>query len=380
MLSWLLFIKNSLRMAIPIITLFGSAPIFFVTWFIMRFITLICFSQQIYRRWDDYLYSFYQKLVLFFFENWTHTKIYLYGDHEEILRQKENVLYISNHQSSVDWIIANMLAIRQGSLGHIRYVLKNDLKWIPLYGFYFEQHGCIYVRRNDKGDLDRVEKGIRQIRSNGLPVWLVIFPEGTRYNPEKNQDAIERSREFAQKKGVLPFDHVLYPRTGATIAAINALKDKLDAVYDITVVYSPTYDKNRQIRLAASSMIEYLQDQTKELHIHISRIPMNSIPHETNEQISDWLYQRFIIKDQLLKHFYDQNHSKDNPFNISTNQKSIQAQSTLNLTIFSILFFLLTTLMLLLTPQGRAFYLKICLFGTPISLLWMHLFPPNKFI
>ena len=39
----------------------------------------------------------------------------------------------------VDWIIANMLAVRQGSLGHIRYVLKSDLKWIPLYGFYFEQ-------------------------------------------------------------------------------------------------------------------------------------------------------------------------------------------------------------------------------------------------
>jgi 1-acyl-sn-glycerol-3-phosphate acyltransferase len=39
----------------------------------------------------------------------------------------------------VDWVIVNMLAIRQGSLGHVRYVLKNDLKWIPFYGFYFEQ-------------------------------------------------------------------------------------------------------------------------------------------------------------------------------------------------------------------------------------------------
>ena len=63
-------------------------------------------------------------------------------------------MYISNHQSSgkilsifnflqsrtslVDWIVANILAIRQGSLGHIRYVLKSDLKWIPLYGFYFQ--------------------------------------------------------------------------------------------------------------------------------------------------------------------------------------------------------------------------------------------------
>lgn len=64
------------------------------------------------------------------------------------------------------------------------------------------QHGCIYVRRNDKGDLERVEKGIGQIKSNGLPVWLVIFPEGTRYNPIKNADAIERSRQFAQNKGL----------------------------------------------------------------------------------------------------------------------------------------------------------------------------------
>ena len=32
-----------------------------------------------------------------------------------------------------------MLAIRQGSVGHIRYVLKHDLRWIPLIGFYFHQ-------------------------------------------------------------------------------------------------------------------------------------------------------------------------------------------------------------------------------------------------
>lgn len=42
---------------------------------------------------------------------------------------------------------------------------------------------------------------------------------------------------------------------GATVAAINALKDKLDAVYDITAMYAPTYDNHRRVRLGASSMI-----------------------------------------------------------------------------------------------------------------------------
>jgi hypothetical protein len=34
-----------------------------------------------------------------------------------------------------------------------------------------------------------------------LPVWLVVFPEGTRYTPDKNPGAIERARAFAEKKG-----------------------------------------------------------------------------------------------------------------------------------------------------------------------------------
>lgn len=32
-----------------------------------------------------------------------------------------------------------MLAIRQSALGHVRYVLKDGLKWLPLYGWYFSQ-------------------------------------------------------------------------------------------------------------------------------------------------------------------------------------------------------------------------------------------------
>lgn len=39
----------------------------------------------------------------------------------------------------VDWLVADLLAIRQGSLGSIRYVLKNGLRYLPLYGFYFAQ-------------------------------------------------------------------------------------------------------------------------------------------------------------------------------------------------------------------------------------------------
>ncbi len=42
-----------------------------------------------------------------------------------------------------------MVAIRQGSIGHLRYVMKDTLQALPLYGHYFYQHGCIYVKRGD---------------------------------------------------------------------------------------------------------------------------------------------------------------------------------------------------------------------------------------
>ncbi|CAF3844330.1 unnamed protein product [Rotaria magnacalcarata] len=311
MLTCFLFVLNSIRIAIPVISLFGSAPTFFTLWLLLRLITYFFCPHYMYRIFDDYLYSLYQKSVLFFFEHWVNTK-----------------------------------------------------------------HGCIYVHRNDKGDLERVEKGIQQIKSDGLPIWLVIFPEGTRYNPVNNQDAIERSRQFAKQKGIPPFDNVLYPRTGATVAAINALKDKLNAVYDVTVMYSSTYDTNRRIRLAAASMTEYLQCQTKELHIHIKRIPIDLIPSGTNEQISNWLCQRFIIKEKLLKHFYDESRQPKYLLDLDSNREGVQAPLHLSDTIFSCIFFLLTTLLLLITPQGRSLYWQICLFGTPTTLLWMHLFPP----
>jgi len=36
-------------------------------------------------------------------------------------------------------MVANMLAIRQGSIGHIRYMLKDSLKYLPFYGAYLRQ-------------------------------------------------------------------------------------------------------------------------------------------------------------------------------------------------------------------------------------------------
>ena len=38
-----------------------------------------------------------------------------------------------------------MLASVQGSIGSIRYILKDGLKYFPIYGFYFRQVGRMII-------------------------------------------------------------------------------------------------------------------------------------------------------------------------------------------------------------------------------------------
>ena len=63
-----------------------------------------------------------------------HLKVILYGD-IETLDHPENVVYICNHQSTMDWVIADMMAIRGGRLGNLRFILKDGLKYLPLFGY-----------------------------------------------------------------------------------------------------------------------------------------------------------------------------------------------------------------------------------------------------
>ena len=53
MLSYLLFMIDTLRVAFPVITLFAAAPTFFILWLILRLITFIGVSRHNYRYYDD---------------------------------------------------------------------------------------------------------------------------------------------------------------------------------------------------------------------------------------------------------------------------------------------------------------------------------------
>ena len=87
-----------------------------------------------------------------------------------------DVVVASKHQSFLDVILHMYLLPRPN------YVMKRELKWAPILGFYAMRIGAAPVKRGDKSKaVSQMMKGIE--RNNGEASQLVIYPQGTRVPP-----------------------------------------------------------------------------------------------------------------------------------------------------------------------------------------------------
>jgi 1-acyl-sn-glycerol-3-phosphate acyltransferase len=83
------------------------------------------------------------------------------------------VIYAAKHQSAWDTLIIKLLLDRPA------YVLKQELTWIPLFGWYLVRSGAIAVDRAGGGKaLKRMLRQARAAIADRQPI--VIYPEGTR--------------------------------------------------------------------------------------------------------------------------------------------------------------------------------------------------------
>ncbi|XP_026879300.2 1-acyl-sn-glycerol-3-phosphate acyltransferase epsilon [Electrophorus electricus] len=363
MLLSLVVHSYSMRYWFPAAVMIGTAPAYLLSWGAWRLLSTVL-PARLYHKVDDQIYTVYQSMVLFFFENYTGVEIVIYGD---IPKNKESVVYLSNHQSTADWIIADMLAIRQNALGHVRYVLKDGLKWLPLYGWYFSQHGGVYVKRSSKFDEKAMRRKLQSQTDLGTPMYLVIFPEGTRYNPEI-KEVISSSQAFAAKEGLAVLNNILTPRMKAAHVAIECMKEHLDAVYDITVAYEGTLTADGQ-RCTAPSMPEFLCKECPRVHIYFERVDLREIPTEP-AFFRRWLHERFEIKDKLLTSFYESDEPDKKCRFPGEGQRSLLS---LTKTLPSLLVLSGLTLPMLLTEPGRKLYAKTWLYGTLLGWLWVHI-------
>ncbi|CAG0913403.1 unnamed protein product [Notodromas monacha] len=362
------------------VVLAGSAPPYIVAWVVWRGATAFL-PKWVYQVGDDFLYFIYQNCVLFFFEYMTGVQVLVDGDYKEIFSKKENAIYLGNHQSTVDWVLSNMVAVRQGSLGNLRYVMKSSLQQIPLYGLYFYEHGCIYVNRGNF-DPEKMIAGLSYLRHPRINTWMVVFPEGTRYGlarkPRSTSNAIDNSAPLqlaAQQDGNLPdvkkegslrtpkveLKHHLTPKSRGTWLALQTLRQQTNAVYSASVVYDGCIDETGKRRVAPQ-ILGFLRRESKWIYIHLKRIPIDEVPSREAD-FQAWLDDLFTEKDKLIGDFF----SPDAETRSRALARGKPARSHLAAAIFGLVTMAAISIPFFLSSAGKALYWKVTIFGSLIG-------------
>jgi len=125
---------------------------------------------SIFDKWGrrvHYLGKLWSRMNMFF------SGVRVRVDGLEKFDRKKSYIVMPNHQSLYDvWALIGYIPLQ------LRWVMKKELRKVPLFGFACARMGHIYV---DRGDSQRAKKSLEvshNLLKNNLSV--VFFPEGTR--------------------------------------------------------------------------------------------------------------------------------------------------------------------------------------------------------
>ncbi|PID38822.1 MAG: hypothetical protein CSB49_03520 [Proteobacteria bacterium] len=213
-------------------------------------------------------------------------ELVLYGDD---VPYQENAIVVVNHQQMPDITWLMDLAKQKGRLGDLKWFVKDKIKWVPGVGWGMVFLDCLFVKRDWSKDEASIAATFERILRDDVPLWLMLFPEGTRITPDK----LRRSNAFAEKAKLEPTKHVLLPRTSGFAASVQGLRTHVKAVYDVTIGYEE----------GVPTLWQFIQGLNRKAHLHLRRVPIEELP-EDGEALGLWLQEAFRIKDKRLAYYY----------------------------------------------------------------------------
>ncbi|MBK9036150.1 MAG: lysophospholipid acyltransferase family protein [Myxococcales bacterium] len=143
----------------------------------------------------------------------------------EVLRDGPSLL-LMRHASTNDTILPIGLATH-GHGVRLRIVLKAELLWAPIVDGIGHRVPTAFIRRSS-GDPARELEAVRAITPElHAREAIMIFPEGTRFSPERRAQIIAklRTKDPAAAAEAEALTHVLPFRTGGTMALMEGAPD-----------------------------------------------------------------------------------------------------------------------------------------------------------
>jgi 1-acyl-sn-glycerol-3-phosphate acyltransferase len=211
----------------------------------------------------------------------------------ENLNRKNWHLVVANHQSWLDIVILHR------ALNHkipvLKFFIKDQLKWIPLFGFSWWAMGCAFMKRYSKEylakhphkqgkDLIATQKAIKTFQRT--PASIMNFVEGTRFSASKKEQQNS------------PYTHLLKPKAGGIGFIIGSMGQHINSILDVTIIYS---QNNHSLWDFLCKRIRSVTINIRELTIPPQFTSSKLIDdNQTQTEFKNWLNQQWAEKDNLI--------------------------------------------------------------------------------
>jgi len=270
----------------PLAILIAFSPLVLSQVLQMMTIVILPFSRPLFRRLNTIIAAGVWGYWSWLLQNVAGTKVVVTGDP---IPRGEDAIVIANHQSMGDIVVVLCLAAPRARVGHLKWLVKDVIKYVPGVGWGMMFLDCVFLKRNWNRDADTIRRVFSRIADNKLPVWLVSFPEGTRATPAKL--AVGKAKEKA--RGGPSLEHLLRPKHKGFAASIVGLGSHVKAVYTVTIGYHG----------ATPSLVGLIRGDCKEIAMHVKRTPIAELLHKDEAAIAAWMSDEFQRKDKWLAEF-----------------------------------------------------------------------------
>jgi 1-acyl-sn-glycerol-3-phosphate acyltransferase len=201
------------------------------------------------------------------------------------------LLVLIRHASTADTPLpVVLLSVRHGL--RMRYVLKRELLWDPCLDLVGQRLPNVFVRRGSSDPPREAARVASLARDVGSRDGVLIYPEGTRFSPEKRERAlaaIAQRGESARLARATKLRHVLPPRPAGVLALLEAAPSA-----DVLVIAHTGFeDSSRFTDFWNGALVG------QRIRVRLWRVPRREIPETVDARVA-WLDHQWARIDDWI--------------------------------------------------------------------------------
>ena len=188
------------------------------------------------------------------------------------------VIVLIRHASIVDNLLPSVFVAARERI-RLRYVLKRELLSEPCLDIAGQRLPNYFVRRDTGEEIER-QRVQALAEGMGPEDGFLLYPEGTRFTPERRIRALEKiaERDPARAERLAGVKYLLPPKAGGLLAVLEGAPDT-----DVVVLAHQGFDGMRLI-----SDIWAGELAGRVIRVRMTRIPADDIPAGRDERVA-WL-------------------------------------------------------------------------------------------